>query len=261
MYKGMLKKRIFYNSWQLIIPMLILTAWSISTHGNLIKTVFIPYPEKVVTSFLDLWINQGFFTDLTVSIVTMVQGFSIGTIIGLVLGSITGFSKKAGHLSELSFDSLRQVPPYAWFPLFILWFGMGNLVKVCVISYAVFWPVFLNTRQAIRLVSREFIEVGKIFELSKLNLVKKIILPASLPGILVGIRYGAGISWGVLVFAEMLGGAGKGIGYLLIRAQELLFTEQLFAIIVIIGVIGFLIDQLLQLMQRKLLWWKKEVNQ
>jgi sulfonate transport system permease protein len=63
------------------------------------------------------------------------------------------------------------------------------------------------------------------------------------------------------VFAEMLGGAGKGIGYLLIRAQELLFTEQLFAIIVIIGIIGFLIDQLLQLLQRKLLWWKREINQ
>jgi sulfonate transport system permease protein len=146
MYNGRLKKQLIYNGWQLIIPLVILAIWSISTHSNLIKTVFIPYPEKVVTSFFDLWLNQGFFNDFTLSILTMVQGFFIGTLIGLFFGSLTGFSKKAGHLSELSFDSLRQVPPYAWFPLFILWFGMGNLVKVCVISYAVFWPVFLNTR-------------------------------------------------------------------------------------------------------------------
>ncbi|MDR2863941.1 MAG: ABC transporter permease, partial [Puniceicoccales bacterium] len=151
---------------------------------------------------------------------------------------------------------IRQVPPMAWLPLIVLWIGAGDLAKTIIIGKAVFFPVFLNTLQGIRGTSREYIEVGHIFAYNRWRLLWRIVLPSALPSIFVGLRFGAGVSWAVLIMAEMLG-ARRGLGFILIRSQELMHSDQLFVIITIIGLVGFIIDVGLRRLEKHLLRWKR----
>jgi sulfonate transport system permease protein len=135
--------------------------------------------------------------------------------------------------------------------------GIGSSSKTIIIAFAVFFPIFMNTYQSIRLVPQEYIEVGNIFAFSRVRLLWKVIIPSALPGIFVGVRYSAGLSWAMIVGADMLGGT-KGLGYLLMRAQDLLMIDQLFVVIFVIGFVGFIIDTALAYLQRWLLAWKRE---
>jgi sulfonate transport system permease protein len=141
-------------------------------------------------------------------------------------------------------------------PLLILWLGVGDLGKAIIVGKAVFFPVFLNTLQGIRGVSKDHIEVGMVFGYNRWQMLWRVVLPSALPSIFVGIRYGAGLAWAVMIAAEMLGNS-FGLGFLLMRAQELMATSQLFAIIIIIGSVGFCLDVGLRRLESHLLRWRK----
>ena len=239
-----------------VLPVLILAVWQLSTQLQWIDPLFLPTPWSVVKAFYDLLTKDRLLQDLNVSGVTVLEGFLIGASLGLLLGVFAGLSSTFEKLTSSALNSIRQVPPLAFLPLIILWAGAGNAGKLVVISKAVFFPVFMNTLQGIRAVAKEYVEVGKIFEYSRVRLLRKVILPAALPSIFVGVRYGAGLAWAMIIAAEMLGGR-RGLGYLLTRSQELLLTEQLFMVIIIIGAIGFLVDLGLRGLEQRMVRWKR----
>jgi sulfonate transport system permease protein len=240
----------------MILPITILLAWELVARLHWVKPVFLPSPWEVVTSFYDMLVNQGLLTDFRVSATAVIQGFLIGSVLGLFTGIAAGLSKTMERFLGPTLNSLRQVPTLAWLPLIVLWIGAGTFAKSVIIGKAVFFPVFLNTLQGIRGVSKEYIEVARIFEYKKGQLLRKVILPAALPSIFVGIRYGAGLAWAFVIAAEMLGGR-YGLGYLLMRSQELLLTGQLFVVIIVIGAVGFGVDVGLRRIESSLLRWKK----
>jgi sulfonate transport system permease protein len=248
------------RSWDKIIggvlPAGILLTWYLVTHFKLVKPVFLPSPWEVVTSFDDMIVNQDLLTDFRVSAVVVSEGFLLGSLLGILTGIAAGLSKTVDRFLGPTLNSLRQVPTLAWLPLIVLWIGVGTWAKSILIGKAVFFPVFLNTLQGIRGVSKEHIEVARIFEYNKALLLRKVILPAASPSIFVGLRYGAGLAWAFLIAAEMLGGR-YGLGYLLMRSQELLLTSQLFVVIFIIGAVGFAVDIGLRKVESHLLRWKK----
>jgi sulfonate transport system permease protein len=239
-----------------LVPIALLIAWEIITRYEWLDPVFLPRPYLVAKAFYDLLFKDRLLIDLRVSGVTVLEGFSIGAGLGLLTGMGAGLSSTFDKVIGSTLNSIRQVPPLAFLPLIILWAGAGSAGKIVVISKVVFFPVFMNTLQGIRGVAREYIEVGKVFEYSRLRLLRKVILPAALPSIFVGIRYGAGMAWSMIIAAEMLG-SRRGLGYLLMRSQELLLTDQLFLVIVIIGLIGFVVDVGLRRLERRLLRWKR----
>jgi sulfonate transport system permease protein len=234
----------------------ILIVWEAVTRLQWIDPLFLPTPLSVAKAFYDLLFKDRLLDDLKVSGVTVLEGFVIGAGLGLLTGVTAGLSNTFEKLVSSLLNSIRQVPPLAFLPLIILWAGAGNTGKIVVISKAVFFPVFMNTLQGIRAVAKEYVEVGKVFEYSRHRMLCKIILPAALPSIFVGIRYGAGLAWAMIIAAEMLGGR-RGLGYLLTRSNELLLTDQLFLVIVIIGLIGFSVDVGLRRIERRLLRWKR----
>ncbi|MEI7812686.1 MAG: ABC transporter permease [Ignavibacteria bacterium] len=243
----------------MIIPAVLLLLWHLNAEYNWWQSVFFPSPEKIPVALYDMIYSQNFSDDFCLSLGTVIKGFLLGGSLGFVIAVLTGTSKIIEKLFVPLLNILRQIPPLALYPFFMLLAGIGMLAKVSIISYSVFFPVFLNTYQGIKLVPKEYIEVAQVFEFSRLRLLKSVILPATLPGIFVGVRYGAGFSWALIVAAEMMGGA-KGLGYLLIRAQELLMIDQLFAVLFVIGAIGFFIDSGLRFIERKVLRWKREVS-
>jgi sulfonate transport system permease protein len=240
----------------LVLPIGILLGWDLVTRLHLVKPVFLPSPWAVVASFYDMFVNQDLLTDFRVSATVVVQGFIIGSILGMLTGIFAGLSKTVERFLGPTLNTIRQVPTLAWLPLIVLWIGVGTWAKSIMIGKAVFFPVFLNTLQGIRGVSKEHIEVARIFEYNRALLLRKVILPAASPSIFVGLRYGAGLAWAFVIAAEMLGGR-YGLGYLLMRSQELLLTSQLFVVIVVIGLVGFAVDIGLRKVEKHLLRWKK----
>ena len=239
----------------LIVPLLVLVLWDTAIRLHWVKPVFLPPPATVLTTFYDLLVNGQFLLDLWVSIFTVVHGFLWGGVLGLLFGTAAGLSRLVERLFGPILNGIRQVPAIAWLPLIIMWVGIGDTGKLVVIAKSVFFPVFLNTLQGIRNVSREYVEVARVYEFTRLQLLRRVVFPAALPTIFVGIRFGAGISWAMIVAAEMLSGR-KGLGFLLLQAQDLLMTDQVFVVIVVIGLVGYLIDLLLKRVERRLVRWK-----
>ena len=239
-----------------ILPVAILIAWELITRWHWVKPLFLPRPVLVVTSFWEMLWEENLFNDFKVSAQSVVPGFLVGSVIGILTGIVMGLSKTAERVLGPTLNSLRQVPTLAWLPLIILWVGAGSFAKTVIIGKAVFFPVFLNTLQGIRGVSKEYVEVARIFGYSKVRLLRRVIIPAAMPSIFVGIRYGAGLAWAILIFAEMLGGH-YGLGYLLTRSQELLLTSQLFVVIGIIGLVGYSVDIGLRRIETQVLRWRR----
>lgn len=243
-----------------VVPLLILFLWETATRLNLVKPIFVPAPLAVLETFHDLLVNEGFLVDLWVSIFTVLRGYLWGAGLGLLFGTFAGLSKTVEKLLGPTLNSIRQIPAIAWLPLIVLWVGIGDLGKLVVIAKSVFFPVFLNTLQGIRSVPKEYVEVARVYQFSRFQLLRRVVFPAALPTIFVGIRFGAGLSWAMIVAAEMLSGR-KGLGFLLLQAQDLMLTNQVFVVIVVIGLVGFLIDLLLKEAERHLLKWKKSFVQ
>lgn len=249
-------RRLGSQTLALAIPALTLAAWWFVTHRGLVKPYFLPTPERTVEAARRLVMEENLASDFVVSVRVVAKGFFVGAGLGLLVGVVAGLSRLVERALGPTLDAVRQIPPLAWLPLVVLWVGIGDLAKTVVIAKVVFFPVFVNTLQGIRGVSKEYVEVARVFHLSPWRLARKVIIPGALPSILTGVRYGAGLSWSLVVVAEMLSGRA-GLGFLIFRAQELLVTDQLVVVMLVIGVVGFAIDRSLRRMERRLLRWKE----
>lgn len=240
----------------LIVPVLLVLLWETAGRLGWVKPVFLPTPSSVVASFVESVENDEFLVDFWVSINTVLRGLVWGSLLGLVFGTLAGLSKTVERLFGPLLNAVRQVPAIAFLPLIVLWVGIGDLGKLVVIGKSVFFPVFLNTLQGIRGVSNDYVEVARVYQFSRWQLVRRVVFPGALPAIFVGVRYGAGLAWAMIVAAEMLSGR-RGLGYLLTRGQELLLTRQVFVVIVVIGLVGYLIDLAIVTVEKRLVRWKK----
>jgi sulfonate transport system permease protein len=240
----------------LLLPIGVLVLWQLAASNAWIDPVFLPAPAKVVQAFFRMLTEQDLLVDFAASLKIVSMGFLSGAFAALVLGVGAGLSKRFEQFLSPTFDTIRHIPGIAWFPLIVLWLGLGAPAKVMVIAKTVFFPVFLNTLQGIRSVEKSYIELAEVMTLSRWQLVRKIILPAATPTIMVSLRYAAGLAWALVVVAEGLSGL-EGLGFLIFRAQGLLLADQLLVCMVVIGLVGFAIDRSMFLLQRRVLRWKQ----
>jgi sulfonate transport system permease protein len=239
-----------------VLPLAIVGLWELASHLRWVKPVFLPTPEKTVVAFFTMLTQQDFLFDFLASIEIVLQGFIYGAGLGILLGAAAGLSRTIQRILGPTLDSIRQIPAIAWLPLIVLWLGIGPLAKVVIITKVVFFPVFLNTLQGIRGVPKDYVDLAQVLTLRRWQFIRRIIIPGATPSILVGVRYGAGMAWAMVVVAEGLSGM-QGIGYLIFRAQALLLTDQLLVCMVVIGLVGFVIDRGVLLLERHLLRWKQ----
>ncbi|MFG1279585.1 ABC transporter permease [Xanthobacter autotrophicus] len=240
----------------LILPFAILVLWQTAAANKWIDPVFLPAPITVVTAFWKMLTKQHLAFDFLASISIVGQAFLYGSVAAIILGIAAGLSRKVEQFFGPTFDTIRHIPGIAWLPLIVLWLGIGAPAKVLVIAKSVFFPVFLNTLQGIRNVEKNYIELAKVLTLTRWQLVRKVIVPAAMPSIMVSLRYAAGLAWALVVVAEGLSGL-SGLGFLIFRAQGLLLTDQLLVCMVIIGLVGFAIDRSMYVAQKRVLKWKQ----
>jgi sulfonate transport system permease protein len=238
----------------LIAPVLIIVIWQLAGEAGMINTTVLPLPGKILSKFIQLIADGKLFSNLAVSIWRVIQGFFIGTVAGLVLGTIMGLFTYVNKILNSLVGILRPVPMIAWIPLLILWIGIGEESKVAIIVIGSFWPVLLNTIQGIKSTDVKLLEVATILEKSRWTVLTNVILPNALPSIITGMRLGSGTAWSCVVAAEMIA-ASKGIGYMIMYAREMSQPATIFVGVFSIGAIGLLIDKLFLKLERHLLRW------
>jgi len=251
--KGFVYKKIpFLGAFAFIILIILL---EIGTKYNYISDLTLPSPSGVFTSFIELYDSGLLFEHLIPSISRLAVGSFLGIFLGIIIGVLIALfnTLRASFLPLIS--ALFPVPKIALLPLFVIWFGIDEGSKYALIALGTFTPTVIATYAAVDNVDRNLIRMGQSFGLSWISIVKNIILPGSLPGILSGIRISLAIGIILLVAAEMLG-ASYGIGAYVLEAGSLYDLERLFVGVTILSAMGVFLSYLVGLLERKLLSWR-----
>lgn len=212
-------------------------------------------PSRILETLLALWLSGDLGVHLWATGWRVAVGFALGVLVGTGLGALAGASTLARRIIDPTLQGLRSVPSLSWVPLFILWLGIFEPSKVALIAVGVFFPVYLGVLGAISTVDRKVIEVGRIFRLSRLALVRRILLPAILPAYVLALRAGLGLGWMFVVAAEFMG-ASEGLGYLLVDGQQLGKPDQIVACILVFALLGKITDGLIVAASAPFLRWQ-----
>ncbi|MFC4737060.1 ABC transporter permease [Bacillus daqingensis] len=243
----------------LLFPVLLLLIWEGTVRFELVAGHLLPAPTEVLGTIGAMAADGSLWGHIGITLYRLLWGFFWGTLAAVILGSVVAMSRNAETMFDPLIQAFRAIPSLAWVPLFILWLGIGEPSKVTLIALGVFFPVYLNVVGGIQSVDRKLIEVGKAYSLSQFQLVRRIILPASLPSFITGLRSGLGLGWMFVVAAELLG-ASQGLGYLLVLGQNTLAPNVILASIVLFAIMGKLTDYALKKIQTRALHWQDSLK-
>jgi sulfonate transport system permease protein len=228
----------------LLLPLVLAVGWEFAVRAGWSNGRLVPPPSRVYEEFAELARTGELQRHVIATLLRVIAGFGLGTLVGTLLGAVTGYSTLVRRLIDPSLQGLRAVPSIAWIPLFILWLGIFETSKVALIGVGVFFPVYLGVMGAVMSVDRKIVEVGRVFRLSGFAMVRRILLPAVLPSYVIALRSGLGLGWMFVIAAEFMG-ASEGLGFLLIDGQQLGKTTEIIAAIVAFAVIGKITDWIL----------------
>jgi sulfonate transport system permease protein len=236
-------------------PLLLVALWYVSTEAGWAPEQLLAPPSSVLDAFNEL-VEQGELQGhLQASLQRLGFGFVIGALAGLVYGVLLGIVQPLETYTAPFFNAVRHVPTIAMIPVFILIFGIGETFKILIVVKASFFPVALAAHEAVKGIPRAYLDIARLYHIPPLQMVRRIILPATVPLILTGMRLGLGRSWGILVAAELLA-AESGIGQMMDFGRQMFRLDVVMVGVVITGLIGFTLDRGLKLIERRLVRWK-----
>lgn len=236
-----------------VLPALALLAFEVLVRSGVLAAHLFPAPSEIVRTLFDL--GSGLASHIGVSIARVAGGFAIGASLAVVAAVVVGLDRRAEALLDPTFQALRAVPSLAWVPLLLLWLGIDETPKITLIAIGAFFPVYLNLLSGLRNVDRKLVELGEVYGLSRAALVRRILLPASLPSLYTGLRVGLSLAWMFLVAAELIA-ATRGLGYLLTDGRETSRPDIVLAAILLLAVLGKLSDSVLKSLERRALAWR-----
>ncbi|MFJ7307992.1 ABC transporter permease [Peribacillus frigoritolerans] len=238
-----------------VLPIVVLIAWQALGSVGILPAQLFSSPLLIVMTFIDLVQSGEMGMHLQISLTRAFLGFALGGFLGLLLGVIVGMQKKSEEYLNPSIQMLRTVPLLAITPLFIMWFGFGELSKVLLIALGAFFPLYLQTFLGLRNVDKKLYDVALILEFSRREQITKLMIPAALPNILLGIRLALSAAWMCLVVAELLG-ADRGVGFMIQDARSFMQTDVVFVGIIIFALAGKISDSLVRFLENHLLKWQ-----
>jgi taurine transport system permease protein len=243
----------------LITAGLMFAAWAIATHTGWIKPLFLPRPEAIWGAFqqslagdIDGHTLYGHFA---ASVARVFAAFALAVAVAVPVGLSMGVSRIARGIFDPPIEFYRPLPPLAYLPLMVIWFGIGETSKIILLFLAIFAPVALAARAGVRSVSQEQIQAARSMGASPWQVVLHVIAPGALPEILVGLRIGMGVGWTTLVAAEMVA-ADAGLGKMVFNAANFLRTDVVMLGTIVIGVTAFAFEMLMRGIEKRAAPWK-----
>lgn len=259
---GAVRARRIGRWWsRLIAPLVVLVVWQLVSAIGVISAQKLPPPTKVWSTAVQLvTTNSAAYGTLQhamlISLERMVLGFSLGASVAIILAVIAGLSRIGEDAVDPLMQMVRTVPLFGLIPVFIVWFGIGQLPKVLLIALGASIPLYLNTFSGIRGVDGRLGELGQTLHLSRGEMLRHIILPGALPEVLVGLRQSLGVAWLSLVVAEQIN-ANAGLGYIINQATQFLQNNVIFVALLVYTLLGLLTDWLVRLLERRALVWRR----
>jgi sulfonate transport system permease protein len=249
------------RSWaRLISPLLVLAGWQALSAAGVVSSSKLPSPITLGRTTVHLVSHASpayggtLQSALLVSLERVALGFALGAAAGITLAIVAGSSR----LGEVAVDpiaqALRTLPLFGLIPVFIVWFGIGQTPKIALIALATLFPLYLNTLAGIQSLDRRNRELATVLGLRRREVLRHVVLPGALPGVLVGLRQSLGLAWLALVVAEQIN-ASAGLGYVMNQAEQFLQINVILVVLLVYCVLGLLTDSAVRAVERRALTW------
>lgn len=236
-----------------------LILWELASGYSPFLETLISRPSAVVRELAEVFATGGIWKHLEATLTAMATGYVIGAISAVILGFLFGRVKLLGDIFNPYIVLFNGIPKVALAPIFIIWFGIGLMSKIAIVSTMVFFVVFINTFAGLRSINEEYVALVRIMGATRLQVVREVFLPATAPFILVGLRVGIPFSVIGAVVGEFIA-ATKGLGFYINYQQGLFNTTGIFVGVALLAFLVVALDWLLLLLERRLLKWRPEVE-
>jgi NitT/TauT family transport system permease protein len=241
------------------VPVLVIIAWELLCRGGYVSPIILPSPSAILVRWLE-WLRSGeLLVDAAGSLYRVGAGFLLGAVLALPLGLFMGASPRFYEFCNPLIQVLRPIPPIAWIPMSILWFGLGNPPAIFLISLGAFFPILMNTIAGVRNVDSIYLRAARNLGAGNATIFRRVILPASTPYILAGVRIGIGTAFIVVIVSEMIA-VNNGLGYRILEAREYMWSDKIIAGMISIGLLGLAIDLAMNGINNYLLRWHRGLD-
>lgn len=242
--------------WSLILVIALILLWQTASSLHWVNALFLPSPLEVAQIiWTQIFITGEIIPDIIATVCRFIVGYAIAVVVGITLGILMGYSDKVYNALEFIVDFFRSIPSTALFPLFLLLFGIGDEAKIAVVVWSASLIILVNTMYGVRHASKLRMLVARTLKASKLKLLTKVIIPEALPSIFAGLRIALSISMIVVIVTEMFIGTNVGLGRRIIDAQLVYRIPDMYAAIIITGILGYLLNQFFLFYERKTIHW------
>jgi sulfonate transport system permease protein len=257
------RQRRQWGWYRLISPVAVIALWQLLSSAGLIPADKLPPPTTVWHTAVSLVTTsspaygtlQG---AMGVSLQRMAIGFAVGGTIAVLLALVAGLSRLGENAVDPLLQIVRMLPLFGLIPVFIVWFGIGELPKIILIALGAAIPLYLNTFAGIRGVDAKLAEVGRVQRLTRAETIRHIVLPGALPQALTGLRQSLGVAWLALVVAEQVN-ANAGLGFMISQATQFLRNDVILVALAVYAVLGLITDALVRLLERRALAWRRGI--
>ena len=257
-FKNILRK-VVEKSFSYLSVVLFLILWQLISISGYVNQTFLPSFTTVIKEMVRLIGTGELLAHIQISLFRSLTGFFLGLVVAIPLGLLIGWFKKFEKFIDPLIQTFRNLSVLSILPVFVLFFGIGEVSKIAVVFWAVLWAVIINTISGVKNVDPLLIKGARSMGISSKDLFIKVIFPAALPSIFTGIRLSATTSILVLIGAEMVG-ASKGLGYALYFYQANFKTPAMYSVILVMAVIGVSINSILTVVEKRAFRWKENIQ-
>jgi len=238
---------------------LFLLGWELLARSGLVGSILLPPPSVIARTGARLVSSGELFGHMWSSLGRVLLGFALATAMAIPLGVVAGWYPLVFHAVDPLIELFRPIPVLALLPMAILWFGIGETSKVFMVTYAAFFPVFLNTLAGVRYTDPVLVQVASTLGASRSQIFRRVVLMSALPNLAVGLRLGMGFAFLALVAAELIAST-RGLGYLIMDSRLTFQTDIGMVGVVSLGVLGYAMNQVLVRLERWALAWKRDLH-
>jgi NitT/TauT family transport system permease protein len=231
-------------------------AWSVATYGGFVNPLFLPKPTDIIRAVVEMYQEDTLLADIWKSSSIVLTGFALAAVLAIPVGILMGTFKAVEAALDPPVGFIRYLPVTALIPLFILIIGIGDVSKISVIFYGTFFQLVLMVADVAANVKKDLLQTAYTLGIGKAKVLRKVLLPAMMPGIVDNLRISLGWAWTYLVVAELLA-ANSGLGYMILQAMRGLQVERIYAGILLIGVLGIIFDRVFKTLHTRLFPWSE----
>jgi NitT/TauT family transport system permease protein/sulfonate transport system permease protein len=234
----------------------LVTIWTVLASSGAVNKLLLPSPLDVIRAGIDEVSNGVLVTNVVISVKRVLTGYALAVVVGVGLGLFVGWNETLYKALNPAIEALRPIPPIAWVPLAILWFGLTDRAAYYIVFIGPVFPIFVTTAAAVRATGRHYVNAAQCLGATEWALLTAVILPGAMPEIFTALRVGIAVAWTCVVAAELVA-AQSGLGYQMWQSRELFRSADVIFGMIMIGALGFVSNYLVLLIERRVLRWHR----